>query len=111
VKGEYFQNGTLVEEEDLKSGDCNYDYYELKAGGTKDEVYHDEEADCAQDSYTGTWVYDAATKQVTLVDSEDGYTLVTEIVSITANDLKIKLISENGETLPEGLEVYLYLKK
>src|SRR5690606_40614105 len=43
VKGEFYQNGNLVLEEDLKPGDCNYDFYELKTGGVKDEVYHDEE--------------------------------------------------------------------
>lgn len=111
VKGEAYQNGTLLLEEDLKPGDCNYDFYELKTGGVKDEVYHDEEADCAQDNYIGTWAYNAASKQVTLVDEEDGYTMVVEVVSVTAGDLKIKLISEDGESLPEGIEVFTYLKK
>ncbi len=111
VKGEVYQNGTLLLEEDLKPGDCNYDFYELKTGGIKDEIYHDEDADCAQGNYTGTWVYNAAAKQVTLVDEEDGYTMVVEVISVTASDLKIKLISEEGEPLPEGIEVFTYLKK
>ena len=111
IKGEVYQNGTLVQEADLKPGDCSYDYYDLKTGGVKDEVYHDADADCTEENYVGTWAYDAATKQATLVDAEDGYTIVVEVISVTASDLKIKLISEDGEALPEGIDFFTYLKK
>ncbi len=110
VKAEYIMSGQ-TQTEDLKPGSCDYDYYELKAGGVKDEVYHDEEDNCSTYNYDGTWAYNKENKQVTLVDSEDGYTLVTEVISINATDLKIKMISGDGEELPDGMEIYLYLKK
>lgn len=111
VKGEYYQNGTLVQTEDLKPGTCDYDYYDLKSGGLKDEIYHNEEDDCSTENYDGTWSYNSATKEVTLIDTEDNYTIITEVISINATDLKIKMISEDGEAVPDGVEAYLYLKK
>lgn len=111
VKAEYYQNGQLVESEDLKSGSCDYDYYDLKTGGTKDEIYHDAEADCATENYPGTWTYESKGKTVTIVDAEDDYTIEAGIESINASDLKIKMISSGGQPAPEGIEVFLYLKK
>lgn len=110
VSAEYIQDGETTKE-DLKPGTCDYDYYDLKAGGVKDEVYHDEEDGCSTDNWPGTWSYDAAKKQVTLIDSDDNYTLVWEVVSLTASDLRMKLISDDGETAPEGYEVYANLKR
>ncbi|KAA5535927.1 lipocalin family protein [Paenimyroides baculatum] len=110
VKSEYIING-VTETEDLKPGDCDYDYYDLKSGGLKDEISHDESDNCSTSNWPGTWAYNAAKKQVTLVDSDDNYTLVTEVISINATDLKIKLISADGEPAPTGTEVYLYLKR
>lgn len=93
VKSEYIING-VTETEDLKPGDC--DYYDLKSGGLKDEISHDESDNCSTSNWPGTWAYNAVSKQVTLVDSDNNYTLVTEVISINATDLKIKLISADG---------------
>lgn len=60
---------------------------------------------------SGRWSYNPSTKEITLIDSDDDYTLVTEVISITATDLKIKMITADGEPAPNGVEVYLYLKK
>lgn len=111
VTAEYYQDGELLGSEDLKSGTCDYDYYDLKTGGTKDEIYHDPEADCATENYPGTWTYEATGKIVTLVDEEDDYAVEASIESINSSDLKIKMISSGGEPVPDGLEVFLYLKK
>lgn len=110
VSSEYIVNGETTTE-DLKPGTCDYDYYDLKAGGVKDEVYHDEDSDCATENWPGTWTYNDSNKYMTLVDSDDNYTIVFQVVSLTASDLKVKLISDNGTTLPTGTEVYAYLKR
>lgn len=110
IQSETIEDGTSTKD-DLKPGNCDYDYYNLKTGGTKDEVYHDEDNDCAKEEYPGTWSYDAAKKQITMIDSDDNYTLITEVVSLTTTDLKVKLVSADGETPPAGTEAYLYLKR
>jgi len=110
VKAEYIENGETTTE-DLKPGSCDYDYYDLKAGGVKDEIFHDEEDNCSTGNWPGTWSYNASNKQVTLIDSDDDYTLVTEVISISATDLKIKMITADGQPAPDGVEAYLYLKK
>lgn len=111
VKSEIYENGTLTDSENLKPGSCDYNYYELKTGGVKNEVYHNEQNNCATQNYEGVWLYNSSNKQITLIDSEDNYTLVVEMISVNATDLKVKMISDGGETPEEGEEVYLYLKK
>src|SRR5690606_23975784 len=110
VTGEVYQDGELVQSGNLSTEGCEYDYFDIKTGGLKDEVYHDGE-DCAMSNFPGTWTYEATSKIVSLVD-EDGYLLEGEIVSINATDLKRKLISDGGDR-PEdyGFEVFYYLKK
>ena len=111
VTGEVYENGELVQSGNLSAEGCDYDYFEIKTGGIKDEVYHDGENNCATDNYVGTWTYSSSNKMVSLVD-EDGYLLEGEIISINATDIKLKLISDGGDR-PEdqGLEVFYYLKK
>lgn len=110
VTGEVYLNGQLVQSGNLSTEGCDYDYFEIKTGGLKDEVYHDEE-DCSTSNYPGTWTYESANKMVSLVD-EDGYLLEGEIISINTTDIKLKLISDGGDR-PEdqGFEVFYYLKK
>lgn len=110
VTGEVYQDGELVQSGNLSTEGCEYDYFDIKTGGLKDEVYHDEE-DCATSNFPGTWTYEATSKMVSIVD-EDGYLLEGEIVSINATDIKLKLISDGGDR-PEdyGFEVFYYLKK
>ncbi len=110
VTGEVYANGQLVQSGNLSTEGCDYDYFEIKTGGLKDEVYHDEE-DCSTSNYPGTWTYESANKMVSLED-EDGYLLEGEIISINATDIKLKLISDGGDR-PEdqGFEVFYYLKK
>lgn len=110
VKAEYIEDGETTTE-DLKPGSCNYDYYDLKAGGTKDEIYHNEDDNCATDNFPGTWSYSESNKYVTMIDSDDNYTVVFQVVSLTATDLKVKMISDDGNTPPQGTEVFAYLKR
>ena len=110
VKAEYIENGETTTE-DLKPGSCNYDYYDLKVGGIKDEVYHNEDDNCTTENWPGTWSYNESNKYVTMIDSDDNYTVVFQVVSLTATDLKVKMISDDGNTPPEGTEVYAYLKR
>lgn len=111
IKAEYYKDGVLVETEDLKSGSCDFDYYDLKTDGTKDEIYHDKEADCAIENNIGTWIYNSSNKTVTIKDNEDDSTFIVTVASINATDLKIKLVTTDGVSLPNGLEAYMYLNK
>lgn len=111
VKGEVYQNGDLLFSEDLKLESCDYDYYNFKPDGIKDEVYHDDLDDCSTTNWTGTWSYNEQNDQITLIDDDDNYTLVLEVISVTTTDLKLKLVSDDGENIPEEIEVYQYLTK
>lgn len=111
IKGEIYFNGDLFQTQDLKSESCDYDFYELFENGVKNEVYHDSEADCVQDAIPGTWSYNATSKLVTLIDDEDGYELLAEVIEINTTSLKIKLISDGGDAFPEGFEVFMFLNK
>lgn len=112
VKGELYANGELVQSGNLSTEGCDYDYFVIKTGGLKDEVYHDGENNCATDNYEGTWTYNSENKIVSIVDAEDGYLFEAEILSITPTDIKLKIVSEGGDR-PEdqGLEAFYYLKK
>lgn len=46
-----------------------------------------------------------------MIDSDDDYTVVFQVVSLTATDLKVKMISDDGYTPPQGTEIYAYLKR
>ncbi|WCM42978.1 DUF5004 domain-containing protein [Flavobacterium sp. CBA20B-1] len=111
VKSETYEDGTLTDTEDLKSEPCDYDYYDLKVGGTKDEVYHNPTEDCSTENWPGTWSYNESNKYVTLIDSDDDYTIVFQVISLTTTDLKVKMISDDGDTPPQGTEIYAYLKR
>lgn len=111
VKSETYEDGTLTDTENLKSGSCDYDYFDLKSGGVKDEVYHNEQDNCTPDNWPGTWSYSESNKYVTMIDSDDNYTVVFQVVSLTATDLKVKMISDDGDTPPQGMEVFAYLKR
>lgn len=108
ISEERIVNGTS-EMVDLKPGSCDYDYYDLKADGVKHEVYHNENDDCANSNWAGTWSYNAANRQLVLIDDMDA--VVWEIVSSTDSDLKLKLISLDGQPLPSGTVTYKYLKR
>ena len=111
VKAEMYLNGKLEDSENLAAVKCENSYYEIKAGGTKDEVYFDEEGNCERENYPGTWTYNTSNKHITIVDSDDNYTMIYELVSVTNSDLKIKLIEDDGLTPDEGQEVFYYFKK
>jgi len=111
VTGITIQNGQTTTV-DLKEGDCNYDFYNFKSNGSKDEIYHDSEDGCSQNNDLGTWSFDSKNNTITTIDSEDDYPRVLEVIEISASSMKLKLINENGE-LPEvyGVEIYMILKK
>lgn len=111
VKGEVYQNGTLVYSEDLKNADCDYSYYDLKSNGSKDEVYFDAEDDCSMDNTPGTWSYEQGKKLITMTDAEDGYRMQVEIVTLTSTEFKFKLVKDGDDEIPEGTEIYCYLQK
>ena len=63
-------------------------------------------------NYDGTWSYNLVNKQISLMDAEDGYRFVAEIISMTDTDLKIKIISDGGDKPGDSeLEIYYFLKK
>ena len=111
VKGEIYQNGKLINEENLKGENCEYSYYDLKANGTKAEVFYDADDDCDMDITEGTWTYNQSKKQVTLTDSDDGYTMIMEVVTLSATEAKFKLVKEGDDEIPTSTEIYVYLKK
>lgn len=112
VKGEIYENGVLSDSENLSYEGCEYNYYEFINDGTKNEVYHNFYEDCSTYNYDGTWSYNLVNKQITLVDAEDGYRFVAEIISMTDTNLKIKIISDGGDKPGDsGLEIYYFLEK
>lgn len=110
IKGEMFTDGKLTFSEDLKKPGCEYDFLDLKSNGKKDETYHNED-DCTPENDAGTWSFLESSKQLTVVDDEDGYTVLYQVVSLTNTDLKLKLLVEDGGAVPANIEVYAYLKK
>ncbi|HLW63015.1 MAG TPA: lipocalin family protein [Flavobacterium sp.] len=112
IKGEKYQGRVLIDSQNMSSEGCTYNYYKFLTDGTKNEVYHNFNEDCAVYNYDGTWSYSIKNKQITLIDNEDGYLFVAEIVSINETDLKVKVISDGGDNPNEsGLEVYYFLEK
>lgn len=59
----------------------------------------------------GIWVFVESSKQLTVIDDEDGYKILYQVVSLTKTDLKLKLLVEDGSAVPANIEVYAYLKK
>ncbi|SFN51713.1 Lipocalin-like domain-containing protein [Paenimyroides ummariense] len=110
IKEEMYRDGNLTNSENLKNPECDYDFYDLKKEGIKDEVYHDSENSCLPENYKGLWSYDESKKIITLTDDDNGE-LILQVTSLTNNDLKVKIIREDGSSPPTGFEVYLYLKK
>lgn len=110
VKEETYKDGNLTNSENLKNPACDYDFYDLKKDGIKDEVYHDSENSCLPENYKGLWSYDESKKTITLTDDDNGE-LILQVTSLTNSDLKVKIIREDGSSPPAGFEVYIYLKK
>lgn len=109
TKAETFVDGVITDKSDLKIPGCDYDFFNFKTDGTKEEVYH--EMDCSLETFDGTWFYEEATNRIDVIDKEDGFKTVFEVVSITKTDLKIRLLEGNGEPVPKEVEGYTYLKK
>lgn len=112
IKGEKYQRGVFIDSENMSSEGCAYNYYEFNNDATKNEVYHNFYEDCSTYNYKGTWSYNLAHKQVSLVDTEDGYLFVAEIITINDANLKLKVISDGGDHPGDsGLEIYYFLEK
>lgn len=104
-----FQGQTITE--DLKSEECDYDFLNFKANGTKDEIYHNTDDNCSQENFTGTWVYNLENDIITTIDNGDNYETIFEVVEISNSTMKLKLISDGGEIIPDTVEVYTLLEK
>lgn len=100
-----------TETEDLKIENCNYDFFDFRSNGTKDEVYHSEDGNCTENNYVGTWVYDQTDNTITTIDTEDNYEVIFEVIEISSTSMKIRLISDDGELLPKEVEIYIILQK
>ena len=109
IKSETLVNGVITDESELKIAGCDYDFFNFKTDGTKEEVYH--EMDCSLETFDGTWFYDEVKNSIDVIDNEDGFKTVFEVTSITKTDLKIRLVEVNEEALPEEVEGYTYLKR
>ena len=111
VTGIVIYNGQ-TQTQDLKPGDCDYDFYDLKSNGSKDEVYHETENNCTETNWVGTWNYNADENTITAIDSDDNYTVVFEIIEFSTNTMKVKLIEDDGVN-PEnsGFEIYSILQR
>ena len=96
---------------DLKTEGCNYDFFDLRSNGTKDEVYHSEDGNCTEENFVGTWVYDQTDNTITTIDTDDNYEMVYEVIEISTNSMKVKLISDDGEAIPNSIEIYSILEK
>jgi len=109
IKREIYIDGSLTSTIDLKSAECDYDYYDLKNDGTKDNVFYRPEENCKDISINGIWSYDASKNIITLKDNVSE--ILAQTVSLTKTDLKVKVIRENSASPPAGYEVYAYFKK
>ena len=112
IKGEYYIKTTnsLWYSVDLSDEDCDYNYYEFRTDGVKKEVYHDWFKNCDGENYDGGWIYDSENNIISLSNSKEGQLLKYEIVSITATDLKLKLISDDG-FIDESIDYFCYLNR
>ncbi len=110
IKAEFYKEGKLQDSKSLKSGECEYNYYNFKEDKTKDEIYHNANADCATENDLGKWSYNGKLNQITLIDNEDGYTFIAEVISINENSAKFKVVSDGGEK-PKEEEIYYILEK
>lgn len=109
IRSETIVDGVTTDDSDLKIKGCDYDFFDFKTDGTKEEVYHG--MDCSLETFDGTWFYDEVKNSIDVIDKEDGFKTVFEVTSITKTNLKIRLLEGNGEPLPEEVEGYTYLKK
>lgn len=110
IKKEIYKDGNLIGSENLKNPQCDYDFYDLKKDGIKDEIYHDSEDSCLPENYKGLWSYDESKKIITVIDDQDGE-LMAQVISLTQSDLKIKIIREDGSAPPIEFEFYSYFEK
>ncbi len=109
VKEEVYFDDVLQHTQDLKAADCDYDFYHFYADGTKEEVYFNN--DCNLREYDGIWNYNEATKELTIVDSDDEYTMIYRLLNIDASSLEIQLINEDGKVIQEQVKIITYLNR
>src|SRR5690606_3257942 len=109
VKEEGHFDDVLQHTQDVKVADCDYDFYHCNADGTKEEVYFNN--DCKLTEYDGIWNYNEATKELTIVDSDDEYTMIYRLLNIDASSLEIQLINEDGKVIQEQVKIITYLNR
>ncbi|HLV50377.1 MAG TPA: lipocalin family protein [Flavobacterium sp.] len=109
VKEEVYFDDVLEDTQDLKTDGCDYDFFHFYADETKEEVYFNN--DCNQSEYDGTWNYNEATKELTIVDSEDDYTMIYRVLNIDASSLEIQMINENGDVIREEVKIITHLNR
>ncbi|HLW41748.1 MAG TPA: hypothetical protein VKY82_05215 [Flavobacterium sp.] len=109
VKEEIYFDDVLEHTQDLRAAECDYDFYHFYANGNKEEVYFNN--DCNQSEYDGIWNYDEATKELTIVDSEDDYTMIYRVLNIDASSLEIQIINEDGVVIREEVKIITHLNR
>lgn len=109
VTGEMYVNDELIGSESLREEGCEYDFYHFYQDGKKDEVLHYE--NCESYDYPGTWTYNESTKELQVVDSEDDYTIIFEVMKVDASTLELRLINDDGDIVPDNLKIITILNK
>ncbi|WP_177761004.1 lipocalin family protein [Flavobacterium sp. I3-2] len=100
-----------TETEDLKIENCNYDFFDFKSNGTKDEVYHSEDGNCTEENFVGTWTYNQTDNTISTIDTEDNYKMIYKIIEISSNSMKLRLLNDDGVVIPDEVEIYSILEK
>jgi len=110
VTGIFIYQGE-TQTEDLKIENCNYDFFDFRSNGTKDEVYHSEDGNCTENNYVGTWIYNQTDNTITTIDTEDNYEVIFEVIEISSTSMELRLISDDGELIPDEVEIYTIFQK
>ena len=94
VKGEYYTNGLLVNEEIVVEDNSNCpDYLEFKSNGTYVSIFNDASCNSTTDEI-GSYIFNGTT----IIINSGGFTANYTVVSFTGNELK----TEFTETSSDG---------
>lgn len=105
------QNGELLQS--IIPNSCTYlGYMDLQANGKEIIAYYSEQNDCTEEQHSGTWVFDAVSKEFTITIDANGLQAVYKVIEIDDKFLEMQIIHEGGVRPSEsGFDVRVYLEK
>lgn len=113
IEIQIYNNGEFVKSTDLKQGECNYAFYDIKVGGIYEENFYNPDKECEKSITDGTWNHDESVKKLTLNSNEIEHPVVLDEVVINETEIKGRIYSINGQTRPDDSksDAYYILKK